>query len=68
MSFVIEQRRLARLTMEELLALQKAITDAEKTRLPGAGNIYLYSPKARRKLDAIAWAITYKMKKKGLPS
>lgn len=26
------------------------------------GGIYLFTPKARKKLDAIAWCITYKMK------
>jgi len=53
-------------SMEELLALQAAITaDPESRRPLGAdgrrSGIAIYTAKADRKLDMIAWAITNKL-------
>ena len=53
-----------RYTMAELTAMQKAICDDPANANPGhtgGGSIYLYTAKARKKLDDIAWAISYHM-------
>lgn len=52
------------LNMGELLALRKSVEDDPESKNPAhtAGNsIYLYTPAARRRLDAISWAITYQL-------
>ena len=50
-------------TMTELLALQ-AKTEADPVNKNTGGGIYLYSPSARRLLNDIAQAITWKMAEK----
>lgn len=47
-------------TTEELVALQKEVCADPKNQ--NRQGIWLYTPEARRKLDAIAWAITYKIR------
>lgn len=51
------------LTMEELVALRKQVEDDPKSKNPAhaKGSIWIYSKAARRKLDAISWAITYQL-------
>lgn len=47
-------------TAEELVAMQQTISNDPAMRMPsGVGSIWLYLPKARKKLQDIAWAITY---------
>lgn len=49
-----------RKTQAELLEMQQAITSDPANRTPPEQNsIYLYTPKARKKLEDIAWAIRY---------
>lgn len=43
---------------DELHAMQERIKADPANRMP-KGSVYLYIPKARKELDAIAWAITY---------
>jgi hypothetical protein len=64
MSFVTEQKRLAKLSMDELLELRNRIEKDPKSKegLP-EGSLWLFNAKARKRLDAIAWAITYKLGK-----
>lgn len=45
---------------EELHAMQDRIKADPANRMP-KGSVYLYIPKARKKLEDIAWAITYHM-------
>lgn len=54
---------LSDLSMDELHARQQAIMADPKNRNPkhATGSIFLYTASARKKLDAIAWAITYKL-------
>lgn len=53
-------------SVDELLAMRQVIQEKPENQTP-KGSFYLYTPKARRKLDTIAWAITYHIKKaKGL--
>ncbi len=49
------------MSMAELVELQNTITSDPANRNPGldSGSIYLYTKAARRKLDAIGWAIHY---------
>ena len=49
------------LSMSELTALQQQVQVDPKSRNPAhaTGSIYLYTKAARRKLDAISWAMTY---------
>ena len=58
----------AKYDMEQIKDLNKAVREeadlVEKDRGPDNGRydgIYLYSRKTRKKLDVLAWAITYKM-------
>ena len=46
-------------SMEQLAAMQQAIHNDPTCRNPEAGSIYIYTPKARTKLQDIAWAIRY---------
>ena len=51
-------------TQTELTAMQQAITSDPASQNPDAanhGSIWLYTPKARKKLEDIAWAIRYHM-------
>lgn len=50
-----------RRTIEELLAKGEAVRADPANKNPQAGSIYLYTPKARKLLDDIAWAIKYHM-------
>ena len=45
-------------TMEELVEMDKALMADPANRNP-PGGLYVYTPKARRKMKAIAEAITY---------
>lgn len=47
-------------SIEELQAMEKKIKEDPRNQL--TGQFYLYTPSARKKLDAIAWAITYHLK------
>lgn len=50
-------------TLEELAQLRDLITNDPASANPGhatGADIYLYNKKARRKLDAIGWAVYYK--------
>lgn len=47
-------------SIPELQEMEKKIKEDPKNQL--TGQIYLYTPSARKKLDAIAWAITYHLK------
>ena len=49
-----------RKTKQELVEMQRQIETDPSNRTPRDGRtIYLYTPKARKKLDDIAWAIRY---------
>jgi hypothetical protein len=63
MSFVKRQSALAKLTMEQLVARQKAI-EADPASLNTPGKLHIYNKRAEQKLDDIAWAITYKLQEK----
>jgi hypothetical protein len=56
------------LTMEELVELQQQVqndpANKHPTRQRGGDTIWLYKKEAQRKLDAIAWAVTYKIEEK----
>lgn len=56
------------LTMEELVALQTEVQNDPKSKNPDhdgpTKSIWLYTKPARKKLDAIAWAITYKLQER----
>jgi hypothetical protein len=52
------------LSLAELVTLRASVTDDPKNQRPsGANTIWLYTKSARKKLDAIGWAITYKLVK-----
>ena len=48
-----------RKTQAELTAMQQAIRDDPACRMPPGSGIHIYTPKARKKLQDIAWAIRY---------
>lgn len=48
-------------SVEELTTMQRAIQDDPTCRNPERGSIWIYTPKARKKLADIAWAIRYHM-------
>jgi hypothetical protein len=50
-----------RLSMEQLHAKRQALIADPANRNPDRDSIYLYTPKARRMLDDIAWAVSYHM-------
>jgi hypothetical protein len=52
--------RYDRLTMDELQAARMAI-EADPENLNPPGSFYIYKPRARSKLEAIAWAISHKL-------
>ena len=60
-SFVKEQSRLAKKTMEQLVKMRKEIEKDPDNRNP-KGTFEMYTKKAKRKLDAINWAIHNKLK------
>lgn len=47
-------------SIAELQEMEKKIKEDPKNQL--SGQFYLYTPSARKKLDAIAWAITYHLR------
>lgn len=47
-------------SIAELQEMEKKIKEDPKNQL--TGQFYLYTPSARKKLDAIAWAITYHLR------
>lgn len=60
----LEVRLYERHGMAELVAMQRAILDDPASANPAHArgeSIFLYTPKACARLDAIAWAITYKL-------
>ena len=66
-NWVGRQRSLDRYSIEELFALRKTIENAPGARRPtdAMGRtpwIYIFTPKTRKKLDDIDWAITSKLK------
>lgn len=66
-NWVGRQRSLDRYSIEELVALRKTIENAPGARRPTDAmgrtpGIYIFTPKTRKKLDDIDWAITSKLK------
>ena len=66
-NWVGRQRSLDRYSIEELFALRKTIENAPGARRPTdamgrTSGIYIFTPKTRKKLDDIDWAITSKLK------
>lgn len=57
---------LAELSFEELETRRAKIVDDPANANPAraTGSIFLYTPQARRKLDDLAWAVTYKLQAK----
>jgi hypothetical protein len=51
------------LTTEELIAKAQAIRDDPKNKMP-PGSFWLYTAAARKRLDKIAWEITYLLAEK----
>lgn len=53
-------------TLEELTQLRGLVTSDPASVNPGhaTGDIHLYNKRARRKLDAIGWAVYYKQREK----
>lgn len=57
--------RLSDHSFEDLNALRLIVESEGANPAHAAGNsIYLYTPEARRKLDALAWAVSVKLKEK----
>lgn len=46
-------------TQAELVAMQEAIRSDPANKLPPGSSLYIYTPKARKRLNDIAWAIRY---------
>jgi hypothetical protein len=49
------------MTKEELVAMARQLTDDPANRNPRAGSFWLFTKETHRRLDNIAWAITYKI-------
>lgn len=47
-------------SFEELETMRVAITSDPANAMP-ARSLYLYTPKARKKLDELSWAVYYKL-------
>ncbi len=56
--------KLADLEMEQLNSLRIAVETDPASANPNRRSIYLYTPAARKKLDALAWAVTHKLKER----
>ena len=54
-------RRYSKLAMDELQAARLSIEADPENRNPNRSSIYIYKPRARSKLEAIAWAITHRL-------
>lgn len=66
-TFGWNQARLSDHSMEDLQALRRAVEEDPASANPQHAtgqSIYLFTPEARRKLDAIAWAIATKLREK----
>jgi hypothetical protein len=50
-------------SLEELYELRKSITE-DPSNANSDGSIYLYTKAARKKLDAIGYAVSYKIKER----
>lgn len=55
--------KLADLSFAELNELREGVQNDPKNQNP-PGSFYLYTPAARRKLDALAWAVTHKLRER----
>jgi hypothetical protein len=55
--------KLSAKSFEELNEIRLAIENEPANQMP-KGSFYLYTPNARKKLDDIAWAVTYKLAEK----
>jgi hypothetical protein len=64
MSYSTDMAPLRKLTMEQLVVLMKKIQEDPANKNPDPHSIYLYSPKAKKKLDLISRAITEKLAEK----
>ncbi len=53
-------RRYGKLTLDELQVERLSIEAIPENRNP-PGSFYIYKPRARSKLEAIAWAITHRL-------
>lgn len=53
--------KMADLSFADLEQLRQAVQNDPKNQNP-PGSFYLYTPPARKKLDALAWAVTHKLK------
>ena len=58
--------KLADKSFEELKVLRESIENNPINQMPKGESWYLYTPLARKKLDDIAWAVTYKLQRQGL--
>lgn len=62
MSWSKRQKALERFTLAELLAKTAEVrADPANANPAGKRSLYLYTPKAHRKLDDLAWAVRSKM-------
>jgi len=52
------------MSMDDLLALQKSITDNPENKNRRSGSIFLYTPQAYKKLDKIGRTITRRLAEK----
>lgn len=46
-------------SLEELAAMREAVVMDPASKNTQPGSVYLFSPKARKKLDDLAWAVRY---------
>lgn len=59
---IIDSVKLSKLSFDELEAMREKIE--QEGAITEKNSFYLYDKKSRIKLDAIAWAITYKLQEK----
>lgn len=57
----MDSTKLAKLSFEELRQMQHEVQESGKN---DPGSFYIYTAKTRKKLDDIAWAISYKLQQK----
>ena len=48
-------------SLEQLLELQKQLSEDPSNKLPKGTSIYIYNEKTRKTLDKLAWAIAEKV-------
>ena len=53
--------KLSQYSLADLNALRLSVESDPNNRNPDGGSLYIHSKSARRKLDALAWAVTYRM-------